>query len=154
LVTGIFILFLGSWAFAQNSRMPAGPMTFEQFKATRIDQMHHMIARVDQQLARPDLSAAQRQRLTQMKTRLARMQAMSPEQIDALLRRRFDKIDAAHTGVITPEQIRAFQQQERLAHQQAHAAGDGAPTADNGGAPARSPAQTEDAGDDFWPAPK
>jgi hypothetical protein len=154
LVTGIFILILGTWAFAQNSRVPSGPMTFEQFKATRIDQMQHMVARVDQQLARPDMSADQRQRLTQMKTRLARLQAMSPDQLDTMLRRRFDKIDTAHTGLITPEQIRAFQQQERLAHQQAHASGAGAPTASNSGTPARSPAQTEDSGDDFWPAQK
>jgi len=88
-------------------------MTFEQFKAAQIEQMHHMVARVDQRLARTDLTDEQRQRLMQTKTRLDRLQSLSPDQLNQMLRSRFDKIDTAHTGTITPEQIRAFRQQER-----------------------------------------
>jgi len=117
------VLILAASAFAQGTHGPSGPMTFEQFKAAQIEQMHHMMARVDQRLARADLTDEQRQRLMQTKTRLDRLQSLSPDQLNQMLRSRFDKIDTAHTGTITPEQIRAFRQQERRS-----------------------------GGDDFWPA--
>jgi hypothetical protein len=119
----VTIALAGS-VLAQGVAVPDGvPMTFEQFKAMRIEQMQRMSARVNERLTRPDLTPEQQQRLTQTKTRLQRLQSLSPDQVDARLHRTFDAIDTAHTGTITLAQMRAFQQQQRQSHQHPGGAG-------------------------------
>jgi len=138
-----------------------GPMTYEQFKANRLAAIERMSAVAQQRLARPDLTAEQRQRLAQIQARLARFQSMSPPQLDQMLRRRFDRIDVNHTGIITPAQIQAVREQERRAHA-ARAAGN-SPVAAGGTALARplgsaaggstpsTPPPSGTSGDSFWP---
>jgi hypothetical protein len=135
---GIAMLLSSFTAAAQTAPPPAGPLqgqpvTLDQFKAQQFQQLQ---ARVAQRLAAPDLSTDQRQRLEHQQTQLAKFAALPPDQQDQVLRRRFDRIDANHDGVIAPEELQALRQARRDRAQARKAAA--APGGKN---------------DDFWPAP-
>ncbi|HLJ64847.1 MAG TPA: hypothetical protein VKT70_12115, partial [Stellaceae bacterium] len=99
---------------AQNSRpsFPDGPVTFEQYRAYRLDRLHQAEAKVATRLADTSLDEAKRQRLEHRKAAMERFAALTPADQDARLRKRFDAIDADHDGTITKAEIEAF----RAAH--------------------------------------
>jgi hypothetical protein len=135
---GIALLLSSLAASAQTAppQPPGQSVTFDQFKAQQLQQLQRAEARVAQRLAAPDLTPDQRQRLEQMQARLGNVAALPPDQQDALLHRRFDRIDANHDGVIDAGEFQTFRQQQReRAAAKKDASGSAGKT------------------DDFWPAP-
>lgn len=111
------------------------PITFDQFKAQQMQQMQRAQVRLAQRLGAPDLPADQRQRLEHQQALLSKFAALPPDQQDQFLRRRFDRIDANHDGVIDPQERQAFRQAQRE-HTQAKKNASGPGGKD----------------DDFWPS--
>jgi hypothetical protein len=136
-VAVIALLLSGLTASAQTAPpSPSGQgVSFDQFKAQRLQQLQRAQARLAQHLGSPDLPADQRQRLEHRQAQLANVAALPPEQQDAVLHRRFDRIDANHDGVIDRGERQAFRQQHR---ERARA------KQDTSGPPAKS--------DEFWPS--
>jgi hypothetical protein len=137
---GIAMLLSSLAASAQTAPPPAAPpkaqpITFEQFKAQQLQQMQRAQARLTQRLGAPDLPADQRQRLEHQQSELANIAALPPDQQDQVLRRRFDRIDANHDGVIDASELQAFRQARRERAQTKQ---------DASGAGAKN--------DDFWPS--
>ena len=115
---GIGMLLSSLSASAQTAPPPAErtqgqPVTFDQFKAQQLQQMQRAQARVAQRLGTPDLPPDRRQRLEHQQAQLGRLAALPPDQQDRVLRRRFDRIDANHNGVIDPGELKAFRQAQR-----------------------------------------
>jgi hypothetical protein len=138
---GLAALLSGLPAEAQTAAAPpaqqqAAPLTFDQFKAQQFQQMQRVQARMAQRLAAPDLPPDQRQRLEHQQAQLGKFAALPPEQQDQVMRRRFDRIDTNHDGVVDAAERQAFRQAER---QRAQA------KQDAGGAGGKT--------DDFWPSP-
>jgi hypothetical protein len=138
---GLAALLSGLPAEAQTAAPPpaqqqAAPLTFDQFKAHQMQQMQRAQGMLAQRLAAPDLAPDQRQRLEHRQAQLGKFAALSPEQQDQLLRRRFERMDVNHDGVVDAAELQAFRQAER---QRAQA------KQDAGGAGGKT--------DDFWPSP-
>jgi len=112
------------------------PLTFDQFKALQLQQMQRVQALLVQRLAAADLPPDRRQRLEHQQAQLGKLAALPPDQLDQLLRRRFDRMDANHDGVVDPGELQAFRQAQRA---RAQAKRDAA-----------APGSKDD---DFWPSP-
>jgi hypothetical protein len=114
-IAAIALLLSGLTASAQTAtpQPPGQAITFDQFKAQQLQQLQRAQARVTQRLGAPDLPPDQRQRLEHQQAQLGKVAALPPDQQDAVLHRRFDRIDANHDGVIDPGELQAFRQAQR-----------------------------------------
>jgi hypothetical protein len=139
---GLAVLLSSLTAAAQTAPPPpssppqGAPLTFDQYKAQQMQQMQHAQAFVAQRLATPDLAPDRRQRLEHQQEQLGRFAALPAEQQNQLLRRRFDRMDANHDGVVDAGELQAFRQAQRA---RAQMKGDAAGASDKT--------------DDFWPNP-
>jgi hypothetical protein len=113
-----FAVFLHSLsASAQTAPPPTppqgAPLTFDQFKAQQLQQLDRVQAFFAQRLAAPDLPPDQRSRLERQQAQLGKFAALPPDQQSQLLRRRFDRIDANHDGVVDAGELQTFRQAQR-----------------------------------------
>jgi len=93
-------------------------ITFEQYRDFRIHDLTQRRARLAQQLAAPNLSAAEKKRLERRKTDYDRLAAMPAEEGDRHFRERFDEIDANHDGKLDPEELAVWREKQREYYQQ------------------------------------
>jgi hypothetical protein len=131
----IGLLFSTVTLLAQTAPPPGQPTGFDQFRGQQLQQLQRAQARLAQRLSAPDLPPDQRQRLEHRQAQLGKVAALPPDQRDQLLRRRFDRMDANHDGVLDAGELQAFRQ-ARQEHTQAKKASSGP----NGKS------------DDFWPS--
>jgi hypothetical protein len=117
---------------------PTTPLSFDQYKAQQVQRIERVQATLAERLAAQDLAPERRQRLERMKARLDKVAALPPDQRDALLRHRFERMDANRDGVVDAGEFQAFRQSRRQQLQMKQDAN----------APANRP------GDGFWPAPQ
>jgi hypothetical protein len=106
--------------FLAAQRAPAADevITFEQYRVFRIHDLTQRRARLAQQLAAPNLSAAEKKRLERQKTYYDRLAALPAEEGDRHFRERFDEIDANHDGKIDPEERAVWRERQREYYQQ------------------------------------
>jgi hypothetical protein len=106
--------------FLAAQRAPAADevITFEQYRDFRIHDLTQRRARLAQQLAAPNLSAAEKKRLERQKTDYDRLAAMPAEEGDRHFRERFDEIDANHDGKLDPEERAVWREKQREYYQQ------------------------------------
>jgi len=116
----------------------AAPLSFDQYKAQQVQRIERVQATLAERLAAQDRAPERRQRLERVKARLDKVAALPPNQRDALLRQRFERMDANHDGVVDPGEFQAFRQSRRQLLQ----------TKQDANAPANRP------GDGFWPHPQ
>jgi hypothetical protein len=106
--------------FFAAQRAPAADevITFEQYRDFRIHDLTQRRARLAQQPAAPNLSAAEKKRLERQKTDYDRLAAMPAEEGDRHFRERFDEIDANHDGKLDPEERAVWREKQREYYQQ------------------------------------
>jgi hypothetical protein len=106
--------------FLATPRAPAANdvITFEQYRDFRIHDLTQRRARLMQQLAAPNLSAAEKKRLERRKTDYDRLAAMPAEEGDRHFLERFDEIDANHDGKLDPEELAVWREKQREYYQQ------------------------------------
>ncbi len=106
--------------FLAAQRAPAADevTTFEQYRDFRIRDLTQRRARLAQQLAAPNLSAAEKKRLERQKTDYDWLAAMPAEERDRHFRERFDEIDANHDGKLDPEERAVWREKQREYYQQ------------------------------------
>jgi hypothetical protein len=106
--------------FLAAQRAPAADevTTFEQYRDFRIHDLTQRRARLAQQLAAPNLSAAEKKRLERQKTDYDWLAAMPAEERDRHFRERFDEIDANHDGKLDPEERAVWREKQREYYQQ------------------------------------
>ena len=93
---------------------PAGPLTYDQFKAWQMQRMTQARAVVGQRLASPGITDDQRQRLQRTQAQLDKFAGMPPEQQDKMMHRRFSRLDTNRDGVVDPAELQAGQKHDRL----------------------------------------
>jgi hypothetical protein len=103
---------------AQRAPAANEVITFEQYRDSRIHDLTQRRARLAQQLAAPNLSAAEKKRLERQKTDYDRLAAMPAEEGDRHFRERFDEIDANHDGKLDPEELAVWREKQREYYQQ------------------------------------
>jgi len=106
--------------FFAAQRAPAADevITFEQYRDFRIHDLTQRRARLAQQPAAPNLSAAEKKRLERQKTYYDWLAAMPAEERDRHFRERFDEIDANHDGKLDPEERAVWREKQREYYQQ------------------------------------
>jgi hypothetical protein len=109
-----FAVFLA----AQRAPTADEVITFEQYRAFRIHDLTQRRTRLAQQLAVPNLSEAEKKRLTRQKAYYDRLAAMPPEEGDRHFRERFGEIDANRDGKLDPEERAVWREKQRVYYQQ------------------------------------
>jgi hypothetical protein len=106
--------------FFAAQRAPAADevITFEQYRDFRIHDLTQRRARLAQQPAAPNLSAAEKKRLERQMTYYDWLAAMPAEELDRHFRERFDEIDANHDGKLDPEERAVWREKQREYYQQ------------------------------------
>jgi hypothetical protein len=106
--------------FLAARRAPAADevITFVQYRDFRIHDLMQRRARLAQQLAAPNLSAAEKKRLERQKTYYDRLAAMPAEKRDRHFLERFDEIDANQDGKLDPEERAVWREKQREYYQQ------------------------------------
>lgn len=104
---GLVALALSGSAMAQGAQAPAG-VTFDQYRARTMAAVQAAQTQMANRLSQSNLSADERQQLQQRKTRIDRFAAMPLDQQTQLLRKRFDRIDTNHDGVVDQQELAAF----------------------------------------------
>ena len=94
---------------------PATPplITFDEYRDFRMRNIGQRQERLAEQLAAPDLSAADKADLGRRKAYYDRLAAMPAEERDAVFRARFDQIDTDHDGTIDAQERAAWREKQR-----------------------------------------
>jgi hypothetical protein len=94
---------------------PAAPplITFDEYRDFRMQNIGQRQVRLAEQLAAPNLSAADKADLERRKAYYDRLAAMPAEERDAVFRARFDQIDTNHDGTIDAQERAAWREKQR-----------------------------------------
>jgi hypothetical protein len=114
----VFAAEIAKFLATQHAPAANEVITFEQYRDFRIHDLTQRRARVAQQLAAPNLSAAEKKRLERRKSDYDRLAAMPAEESDRHFRERFDEIDANHDGKLDPEELAVWREKQREYYQQ------------------------------------
>jgi hypothetical protein len=104
-------------------------ITFDEYRDFRMQNIGQRQVRLPEQLAAPNLSAAERAGLEQRKAYYDRLAAMPAGERDAIFRARFDQIDTNHDGTIDAQERAAWREKQREHYRQAAADRTQLPTA-------------------------
>ncbi len=110
---------------------PAAPqlITFDEYRDFRMQNIGQRQVRLTEQLAAPNLSAADKASLEQRKAYYDRLAAMPAGERDAIFRARFDQIDTNHDGTIDAQERAAWREKQREHYRQVAADRVQSPTA-------------------------
>lgn len=102
----------------------AGPatITFAQYRDWRLAWNARRLRQIAAELARPDLPAARRDRLQQVKSYYDWQAGLAAAERDRRFRARFDRIDGDHDGTIDRAERAAWRQERRLRYRRDGAA--------------------------------
>jgi hypothetical protein len=114
----VFAAEIAKFLATQHAPAANEVITFEQYRDFRIHDLTQRRARLTQQLAAPNLSAAEKKRLERRKSDYDRLAAMPAEEGDRHFRERFDEIDANHDGKLDPEELAVWREKQRVYYQQ------------------------------------
>jgi EF hand domain-containing protein len=105
----------GASAATPPAVQPASPtlISFDEYRDFRMQNIGQRQVRLTEQLAAPNLSAADRADLERRKAYYDRLAAMPASERDAMFRARFDQIDANHDGSISPQERAAWREKQR-----------------------------------------
>jgi hypothetical protein len=94
---------------------PAAPMpiTFDEYRDFRMQNIGQRQVRLAERLAAPDLSASDKADLERRRVYYDRLAAMPAEERDAIFRARFDQIDTNHDGTIDAQERAAWRVKQR-----------------------------------------
>ena len=106
-----------------NAAPPAAPqlITFDEYRDFRMRNIGQRQVRLTEQLAAPNLSAAEKADLERRKAYYDRLAAMPAEERDAIFRARFDQIDTDHDGTIDTQERAAWREKQSEHYRQAAA---------------------------------
>ena len=104
-------------------------ITFDEYRDFRMQNIGQRQIRLAEQLAAPNLSAAEKAGLEQRKAYYDRLAAMPAGERDAIFRARFDQIDTNHDGTIDAQERAAWREKQREHYRQAAADRAQSPTA-------------------------
>ena len=104
-------------------------ITFDEYRDFRMQNIGQRQVRLAEQLAAPNLSAAEKAGLEQRKAYYHRLAAMPAGERDAIFRARFDQIDTNHDGTIDGQERAAWREKQREHYRQAAADRAQSPTA-------------------------
>jgi hypothetical protein len=104
-------------------------ITFDEYRDFRMQNIGQRQVRLAEQLAAPNLSAAEKAGLEQRKAYYDRLAAMPGGERDAVFRARFDQIDTNHDGTIDAQERAAWREKQREHYRQAAADRVQSPTA-------------------------
>jgi predicted acyl esterase len=93
-------------------------ITFDEYRDFRMQNIGQRQVRLTQQLAAPDLSAAEKGDLERRKAYYDRLAAMPAGERDAIFRARFDQIDTNHDGTIDAQERAAWREKQREHYRQ------------------------------------
>jgi hypothetical protein len=96
-------------------------ITFDEYRDFRMQNIGQRQVRLAEQLAAPNLSAAEKAGLEQRKAYYDRLAAMPAGERDAIFRVRFDQIDTNHDGTIDVQERAAWREKQREHYRQAAA---------------------------------
>ena len=114
----VFAAEIAEFLAAQRAPVADEVITFEQYRDFRIHDLTQRRARLAQQPAAPNLSAAEKKRLERQKIYYDWLAAMPAEERDRHFRERFDEIDANHDGKLDPEERAVWRDKQREYYQQ------------------------------------
>jgi hypothetical protein len=99
---------------------PAAPqlITFDEYRDFRMQNIGQRQVRLTEQLAAPNLSAAEKAGLERRKAYYDRLAAMPAGERDAIFRARFDQIDTNHDGTIDAQERAAWREKQREHYRQ------------------------------------
>jgi hypothetical protein len=97
-------------------------ITFDAYREFRMRDIGQRQARLAEQLAGSDLSAAKKASLERRKAYYDRLAAMPAKERDAIFRARFDQIDTNHDGMLDPQERAAWREKQRERYRQMAAA--------------------------------
>jgi len=102
-------------AATPSAAQPAAPplITFDEYRDFRMQNIGQRQVRLAEQLAAPNLSAADKADLDRRKAYYDRLAAMPAEERDAVFRARFDQIDTNHDGTIDAQERAAWREKQR-----------------------------------------
>jgi hypothetical protein len=111
---------------AHPSRPAAAPraaesITFDQYREFRLRDIARRQARLERELAEPDLSPDERANLEARKAYYNQLLAMPAAERDRLFRARFDQIDTDHDGTLDAAERAAWRAKQRERYQQSPA---------------------------------
>ena len=104
-------------------------ITFDEYRDFRMQNIGQRQVRLAEQLAAPNLSAAEKAGLEQRKAYYDRLAAMPAGERDAIFRARFDQIDTNHDGTIDAQERAAWREKQREHYRQVAADRAQSPTA-------------------------
>src|SRR5277367_3243515 len=96
-------------------------ITFDEYRDFRMQNIGQRQERLTEQLAAPNLSAAEKASLEQRKAYYDQLAAMPADKRDAIFRARFDQIDTNHDGTIDAQERAAWRDKQREHYRQAAA---------------------------------
>lgn len=110
---------------AAGAPTDSGPdkINFEDYRAWRLRWDERRLREISAALAMPNLPAARKDRLLQVKAYYDRLGGLSDAERDRRFRERFDKIDADHDGTIDRSERTAWRNKRRALYRHAHAGG-------------------------------
>jgi hypothetical protein len=116
---------------APAAAQPSAPqlITFDEYRDFRMQNIGQRQVRLAEQLAAPNLSAAEKAGLEQRKAYYDRLAAMPAGERDAIFRARFDQIDTNHDGTIDAQERSAWREKQREHYRQMAADRAQSPTA-------------------------
>ena len=89
------------------------PITFDEYRDFRMQNIGQRQVRLAEQLAAPNLAAADKADLERRKAYYDRLAAMPASERDAIFRARFDQIDTNHDGTIDVRERAAWREKQR-----------------------------------------
>jgi hypothetical protein len=93
-------------------------ITFEQYRDWRLRYNERRQAQIARRLKATDLTAAQKDRLEQLKGYFDWLAGLPGEERDRRFRERFDRIDTNHDGIISRAERAAWREQRREYYRQ------------------------------------
>jgi hypothetical protein len=93
-------------------------ITFDEYRDFRMQNIGQRQVRLAEQLAAPNLSAAEKAGLEQRKVYYDRLAAMPAGERDAIFRARFDQIDTNRDGTIDAQERAAWREKQREHYRQ------------------------------------
>lgn len=105
---------------AQRVNPAAGPalITFDQYRAYRLNLIERRQGALEKRLAATDLSPSTRARLERIKAYYDHYASMPASERDRGFRARFDEIDTDHDGTISIAERAAWRERERARYRQ------------------------------------
>jgi hypothetical protein len=104
-------------------------ITFDEYRDFRMQNIGQRQVRLTQQLAAPNLSAAEKGDLERRKAYYDRLAAMPAGERDAIFRARFDQIDTNHDGTIDAQERAEWREKQSEHYRQVAADRAQSPTA-------------------------